>query len=248
MIKRISAEVDNKTFDLNDRLNDTVWCGNPKSPIDAKEYKVKIIAEDMAGNITVNKDNKLIVTSPEKLIYYLPKYWYDIREMYALCKAEDVEVDFLHWNIKRIQDEQFILTSSENRIKQWERFLKIPPVGGLNDRKQHILSTIQSSLKLNEKNLKLIMKTINNKGAIIKFENSTLIIESFSDTDKDFIKIVEKIIKPKLPAHLGLSIKKYYCAWIDLKTDYNGKSWENQKIDFRSWKDIRNYLPPKLLY
>lgn len=245
MLKRISAEVDNIDFELQN--NNDIWSNSLKAPKEAKEYKVKITAEDMAGNITINENKKLVVTAKERLILYLPEYWHTVKEMYSLCKSEDIEIDFLHWNIKSVHGEQFIITASEKRINQWEKFLRISPKGTLDDRKEYILSVFQSSLKLNEKNIRAIIKRLNGKGAVVKLENSNLIIEAFSDINKDFLSTIENIINPRLPTHLGLNLKKYWSMWNDLKSDYKERSWEQEMTDFKDWNAIINYIPPRLL-
>ena len=74
-------------------------------------------------------------------------------------------------------------------------------------------------------------------------KNSTLYIEVLPPRGNKQYKFdnVIKAIEPKVPAHLGLSVKRGYSTWGEIKTNF--ASWEAVASQ-DDWETIKLYIAP----
>jgi hypothetical protein len=78
---------------------------------------------------------------PRPLVEYLPPAVKEVREFRAAVSGEQPEIDLLRRRVKDARDDQFVMTATENRIKQWEGILRITPRGTetLDERKYNVV-------------------------------------------------------------------------------------------------------------
>ena len=81
-----------------------------------------------------------------RLMKLLPAYYHTNQEMLDIATADLPELDQLWALLSTVLDNQFILTMDVNRVRQWERLLRIradPTTSTLDQRKQAILLRLQ---------------------------------------------------------------------------------------------------------
>lgn len=173
---------------------------------------------------------------------YLPKIMQDVREFKAFLAAEDVEVNDLKNHVKIIIDDSFILSASETRIMEWEQALKIQPYGTLPQRKSFLISYIRGQGKLNEARIKSIVEAFTGGDSIVTFGNSNIRIQILTPPDGDVYRYpdVERALSPKKPAHIGLTVERWYSTWGDVKNDFG--TWGDVG-NLTNWEYLKNYIP-----
>lgn len=176
------------------------------------------------------------------LIKYLPDFLKNIEDYKELFNSLDIEINFLNDNIEYIINQSNILQADEKRIEEWEDFLRITQQGDLYQRKLFIIATLTSVGKLNKTKIEEIVNIYTNGGgAIVNFTNSTIIVKVKPPAGSEiflFTDIERTLINLK-PAHLGLSVIRYYCFWQDVKNNFN--NWQDVKNNFNTWQDVKNY-------
>jgi Uncharacterized protein conserved in bacteria (DUF2313). len=149
------------------------------------------------------------------LIEYIPNFLRDIEEYIVLFNSLDITVEHLSDGIYYAIDQASILNCNEQRIKEWESFLKITPVGNLYQRRLYIIATLTTVGKLNKAKIEEIVNIYTNGGgAIISFHNSTIYIKvKPPDNGEVFLfPDIERTLNIMKPAHLLLSVTRYYAT------------------------------------
>jgi hypothetical protein len=63
------------------------------------------------------------------------------------------------------------------------------------------------------------------------------------DNNKDYrYEDIARALKPLIPAHLKLSIIKYFATWGDIK--FNFSNW-NTVAAMPDWNAVKQYIPPQ---
>ena len=153
------------------------------------------------------------MSAEKRMMGYLPPYWEESAEMQQILKTEGAEIDTLNERTKSIYLDAFIMSASESRIYEWEKWLKLPPAGTLEERKRKVLSYFQVFVKLNEGVIKTLASVVyNGARAKVKFEDGEIKImiiplpENYLDTDTNLL--VEQL-EPKKPCHIGVSASRF---------------------------------------
>lgn len=116
--------------------------------------------------------------SYDRMLSYLPLYWHDYLEMKRLLKAYSLELDELDAEQKNILVDCFILEMRKERIEEWEKWLKIPPKGTLQDRRLAILNYFASIVKMSRESIQTVVAWMyNGAHANVTFSNSTIWVE-----------------------------------------------------------------------
>lgn len=176
------------------------------------------------------------------LINYLPTFLQDIEDYKELLNSLDSEVEILEEGYKSIIKQSSILKADEERIKQWEEFLKIEKQGDLFQRKKYIIATLTTVGKLNKTKIEEIVNIYTNGGgAEVEFTNSTIMIKVKPPKgNEDFLfPDIERTINKMKPAHLGLMVARGYMFWNTIKDKFN--SWGYVKSNFKTWNDVKNF-------
>ena len=182
----------------------------------------------------------------KEMMDYLPQYWQDIEEMKYILHSQGIEFESLTEEVKNILNDAYILTASEKRISQWEKRLKLPPTGTLDERRMAVLRYIAMNSKLSGTLIKsLVASAYNNARAKVDFKDSTINVivvplpEHFLD-ELDF-SILEDQLELRKPCHIGLHVERGYSKWGDVKDTI--RTWGDVKNDFKNWEGVYLYIP-----
>lgn len=251
MIKTVEAVIDGKTikFVSSDGKN---WYVSSVSPDRAGVYSVSLTMTTdngisytyTAADAAFGEYLRLYVTNNmSRLIEYLPEFLREIKEFKELFEAEDYEVDILYPSIESIFAEALIMYCSEERLSQWERALGVVPQGTVDERRYYIKALLRGNGKLNEQKIKSIVDAFTGGEAIVSFNNSVIVVKILPPNNGEVYRFpdVERALKPLVPAHLGLSVLRYYSTWGDIKNNY--ADW-NTVSQAESWQIIRDYIAP----
>ena len=251
MIKSITAKLDGHviTFLSSDGVN---WYVSSVAPNTEGIYPIALtVTTDKGNTYTYTTDDaefseylKLYVTNhSSKLIEYLPHFLHEVKEFKAIFNAEDDEINILYPSIESIFAEAIIMYCSEGRVAEWEKALKVVPQGTLEERRYFIKALLRGSGKLNETKIKSIVEAFTGGEAIVSLEDSTVVVKILPPNNGEVYRFldVERALKPLIPAHLGLSIIRYYSTWGDIKNNYT--NW-NAVAQTANWKEVRNWIAP----
>lgn len=222
---------------------------NPKS---TTTYTVKITDESGAVasdviTITVGGDTPTPPTPTPtgdcNLMSYLPEYWHENLEMQEILKRQCEEYKIYVISQEPIFTDSFILQASESRIVEWEKMLGITPSGSLDERRQAVFSMLYSHRKLDEATIKELVKlNCSNADCNVQIKNSNIDIEVLPISYDGFYNFanLNRILRIKKPAHLGLCVHFYRCSWGDVNNNFN--TWGDVK-KYGNWVKVRDYLP-----
>lgn len=177
------------------------------------------------------------------LIEYLPQYLQDIKEFNIIFDSEDIQLDILFPLIESIFNERLIMQCSEERLSQWEKALGATPKGTVEERRYFIKALLRGSGKLNENKIKSVVEAFTGGETLVSFENSVINVKVLPPNNGEVYRFpdVERALKPLVPAHLGLSVMRYYSTWGDIKNNFG--SWDTVKRS-ENWNEIKNYIAP----
>lgn len=172
---------------------------------------------------------------------YLPWFYRDISEIEAIAEALDKEFIELQNNVSILPQDAAISTSSESRLSEWEQILGIIPQDrDTTQRRMMILARLRGTGKLNEDKIKTIVRTFTGGGSLVSFANSTITVKvSPPEWGEIFLfPDVEKALKPLIPAHLQLTVERYYNTWFDRQNQHT--TWEEVNNSYADWAAVRN--------
>lgn len=182
----------------------------------------------------------------ERMLHYLPPYWHPNAEMQQIMQTEGAEVTAINQQAVCIYTDAFIMQASESRIAEWEKWLKLPPTGTLDERRRRILSYFQTFVKLSEGVIKTLVATIfNGARARVKFIDSEIQIiviplpENYLDTID--VTLLNTQLEPKKPCHIGIATSRYMCTWGDINRSFT--TWGQAKAARPTWNDIKYHIP-----
>lgn len=148
--------------------------------------------------------------SAERMRGYLPLYWPPYVEMQEILKSQGFEIDNLDLEHQYILVDSFILEMREERIKEWEKWLKIPPVGTLEERRLTILNYFGRIIKMSKESIQALVATMyDGAKAIVEFHDSTI-----------WVNVKPLRDRPDLFVMNWKDVKKVFATWKDwLNTD-----------------------------
>jgi hypothetical protein len=251
MIKTMTANIDGQviTFSSSDGVN---WYVTSVSPNQEGVYPITLsITTDKGGSYTYTTDDaafgkylELYVTNHNSnLIKYLPPFLQEVKEFKALFDPIDKEIDILHPVIESVFAETIIMYCSEARIKEWEKALNVVPLGTIDERRFFIKALLRGNGKLNEAKIKSIVDAFTGGDAIVELKDSTIIVKVLPPNNGEIFRFpdVERALKPLIPAHLDLSVVRFYSTWDDIKNNFAG--W-NSVAQSEDWNAVKNWIAP----
>lgn len=182
----------------------------------------------------------------KEMMSYLPQYWHDFEEMKQILHTEGIEFESLTEEIKNVLRDAFITSSSEKRISQWEKQLKLPPIGTLQERRMAILQYFAVNLKLSPKVIEsLVASFYNDARAKVEFLDSTIYVTiiplpEHSMDELDFSMLLTQLEMRK-PCHIGVNVERGYSSWQNIKDNF--ESWNDVKTRFKTWEEVLMYIP-----
>lgn len=251
----VKVTIDGQDIYLEQQPNGS-WEKLATAPAYGGVYPVTITVQAENGSVTiVGSDDpelgellRLIVLgksiAAQRMLEYLPMFLREVHEIQAILESQGHEIDRLKDNIQLTINDAYILTASEARIQEWEQKLKIIPTGTLMQRKQFLLATFRGQGKLNEDKIKTIVNAFTGGDAIVTFEDSTINVKILPPDAGDIYLFpdVERALKPRVPAHIGLSVRRWYSTWADIAKNF--ADWATV-AEFGTWQDVKNYIPPQ---
>ena len=186
-----------------------------------------------------------LVLRAKEMMQYLPVYWHENEEMKRIFHAQSVEIDGLHEDALVILNDAFLATMGESRIAEWEKWLKLPNSGTLEERRLRIFQYFGVISKLNEQSIKTLVAMLHdNARASVRVINSDIYVmvlplpENFMD-ELDFTQLNQQLSIRK-PCHLGLIIERAFSNWGDIKNSFN--SWADVR-NLRNWEEVVMFIP-----
>lgn len=176
------------------------------------------------------------------LMRYLPEFLRDVLEYQQIYGTEDPEFDLVETGIAGIFPEALIMDCSEERIIQWENALGITPQGTLEERRYYILGILNGGDgKLNEELIKKIVYSFTGGDCIVTFADSVILVQIKPPNNGEVYRFpdIERSLKPKVPAHLGLTVERFYSTWGDIKNNF--EDWTAVKA-MDDWAAVKNYI------
>lgn len=257
-MRYVQIVVDGITYTLQQNA-DGEWTVTNKAPYVGGEYQISVLATTEAGQtIELGVDDPelyraltLIVTegdtvSGERMRQYYPEAIQRILEFQALIRSEGFEVDFLKSGISLCVNEAYLSTMSEERVAEWEKVLEIAPSEdeSVQDRRDVVIARIRGQGKLNTALINSIVGAFTEGTAKSYVRDSVLHVDIIPPPNNKVYKFenVEGEISKKIPAHLGLSVKRNYATWGEVAKNFT--DW-NAIRKLSNWDDLRLYIAPQ---
>lgn len=186
-----------------------------------------------------------LVLSAKRMMEYLPPYWQEYAEMKAILRSTGSELDKLNDQSEFILTDAFIITMSERRIREWEKWLELPPTGTLEDRRLAILEYFAVISKLTKESIQvLVARLYKGARAIVRFNDSTIKITikplPEHDTEDIDFEILLKQLQKRKPCHIGLYADRYVSTWGEIKKGF--KTWGAVKGLCRNWQEVYEFI------
>ncbi|MEG2149094.1 MAG: hypothetical protein RRY24_06695 [Clostridiales bacterium] len=179
-----------------------------------------------------------------KLIDYLPDYYRNISEMTALLCCEEVCFDDAKGVIKNFPLENTILKASENIIAIWEKLLGIDALGNLQQRKMFLIAMLRGIGDVDEVKIKNIVNSFTGAvdSAIVDLTDSNIRIRILPPAWGEIYLFseIKNALLPRIPAHLSLSVDRYYRTWQDIVN--STLSWSGISTGYSSWADLKSRI------
>lgn len=176
---------------------------------------------------------------------YYPQVIQVIKEYQAIIDSEYPEFEDLDVSKERITEDAYLLTMTEDRIKQWEILLGITPLANstLDDRRATIIARIRGQGKLNTALINSIVNAFTGGTANSWIADSCLYVEITPPRgNKSFLfPNVEQELWKKVPAHLNLKVSRNYYTWGEVNNNHD--TWDEVKNTYATWEDVYIYNP-----
>lgn len=206
-----------------------------------------VLGSAVLGEITLGSSGTdTTFATSERMMSYLPTYWHENEEMKQILRSQGIELDSITTKGARILIDAFIATASEERIREWEKWLKLPPTGTLEVRRMTVMRYFSVIAKLNEQAIKMLVASLyNNARAVCKFDDSEIKIvvvplPEHQTDELDFSIILEQLEHRK-PCHIGVAVERAVSNWGDIR-DGRLRSWADIRT-MKDWDEVIMYIP-----
>lgn len=181
----------------------------------------------------------------ERMKGYYPQIIQKITEFKAIVDGEYPEFEDIYGERERVLEDAYLVTMTEDRIKEWEQILRIKPIANssLQDRRETIIARIRGQGKLNTELINAIVKTFTGGTANAWVENSCLYVEITPPPGNKQYQFanVEQELSRKVPAHLNFMVSRNYFTWGEINDNFT--SWEAVQTDLGTWEDVYLFVP-----
>ena len=256
-MKFVRVTIDGVTYNLVQRPSGE-WVATNRAPLTSGEYVVTITLTNENGQEFVLDSNdqelinavKLLVEegtteSGKRMLEYYPYVLKVLREIQAIVLAEGFEIDFIKGDMGILLQNAYLTTMDESRISEWENSLGVIPNSDdtIEDRRDRIIGTVRGNGKLNTAMISNIVNAFTGGKADSRLENGVLYVRIAPPAGNREYKFanVENAIKKKCPAHLSLSVTRWYATWGDIKNNF--ASWSSV-AEMDDWESLNLYIAP----
>lgn len=197
--------------------------------------------------------------SYDRMMGYLPAYWHEYLEMKRLLKAYSLELDELDAEHANILVDCFILEMRKERLEEWERWLKLPPEGTLQDRRLAVLGYFFNGVKMSRESIQtLVAQMYNGARAQVEFYNSTIwikigLLPEYADSLFNYWATINEKYETwgefLADQKHGWRVNDPFIYWRMVKKDYD--NWREFLRAQKIWKlndffdDLYEYLWPR---
>lgn len=177
---------------------------------------------------------------------YQPPFWVEYPEMQVILQAQGSVVDEIKTGRGEMMLDAFIMTMSEDRCKEWEKWLNLPPNGTLQDRRLAVLDFFNHLNKLTRSSIQtLVSQFYDGARSEVSAAHYTLRVIVKPRPGNDMVDLDLSLLEGQLeirkPCHLTLDIQRWYCTWGDIKNNFS--SWQNLKDRMPTWQHVKNFIP-----
>lgn len=252
MIRTVTAKINGEIIEFTTE-DGTNWRVTAVTPDNTGTYEIEITITDATGTQTVYntldenlaQSLRLYVSNRNRtdVIQYMPELLKTFIELQAVCDSEDGVFDLFYANLDGIFSASTIKYCSEERLKEWEAALKIKPNGTLEQRRLFLLARLRSQGKFNEAKIQSIVDAFTGGDATVTFIDSTLWVRVLPpETGEVYLFTdVYRALEVLIPAHIALSVSRYYSTWLDVRTNFN--SWQSV-YELADWGALKSYIAP----
>lgn len=181
----------------------------------------------------------------ERMNSYYPQVIQTILEFQAIIDAEYPEFEALAEGNERILSDAYLLTMTEDRVREWESMLGIRPLAdsSVEDRRDTIIARIRGQGKLNTEMINTIVGTFTGGTANSWVKDGVLYVEITPPPDNKQYRFenVEQELAKKVPAHLGLNVSRNYYTWENIKNTF--ATWDDVNNSLTKWEDVLLLMP-----
>ena len=147
-----------------------------------------------------------------KLIEYMPAFLKDVREFNEIFDTEDIELEELDYNVKKMLTEVIVKMADSYGLDRYEKIYDIKNVStDIEVRRSNILACINKNaaltLKWLDNHLKGLVGENNYKIEVIY--NEYLLVISLLATSSKVSELYQEDLRKKIPANLNLRMKIY---------------------------------------
>lgn len=263
MINCIKYTIDGISYIINkDQVGN--WSSNPSAPSvdDRKDILIEagagseltpISATDSRYNEYLNLIKQSEVAN--HIENYVPEFISQLEQFKLLYGIENLMFNDFDNGVRKVLNDSFINTSSSEAVLRYENFLNLKGVGTLEQRKNYVISLIQKGNKLDEQSIKSIVTAITGSNCMVEFfleqqagnpnrgQNLLLVTVFSPDSSREYrYEDIERALQPLIPAHINLSVVKYFATWGDIANGVT--NWQEVK-DMGTWDDVYSYMPNK---
>lgn len=176
----------------------------------------------------------------ERMLQRLPRVFSVIEDFQAIMGIEGLEFETSDKSAMDVLSDAYLSTMGEERIKEWERILKINPIPGstLSDRRETIQARLYNNDKLNTDSISHIVGIFTGGTAKSWFQDSTLYVEILPPPENKSYQFanVEQELLQRIPSHINFQVTRRYYTWQDLYDD--NPSWQSVRDNYANWEDV----------
>ena len=166
---------------------------------------------------------------PKGVLEYLPEVFKEIKEFKAYANGVDPELQKIWEAVESAYNDLHLYTMGEDRIKRWEKMLKISPMGTdtVEDRRFRVINRLNSQLPYTYKMLENhLIHMCGEDGYTLALDSVALLltIKIALTSKKQYAEILE-FVQEIIPANLKLDFDLLYNKYETLSQfTYGGLS------------------------
>lgn len=176
----------------------------------------------------------------KRMLGYYPPAIQSVHEFQAIIDSEYPEIELVNEADERVISDAYLLTMSEDRTSEWERFLGIHPAqdSEVSTRRDAVIARVRAQNKLNTTTINAIVNAFTSGTARSWVEDSTLhvVITPPPNYKLYDLDAVAQELSRKIPAHLGLNVTRTVNSWGDVKNKNTG--WKEVRACHEDWDAV----------
>lgn len=163
----------------------------------------------------------------DEMFSFLPPFLPEFKELNRIITAEEPEFDLLFGNLKKIQNQMFIETATDEGLKKYESLLGIMPSStDIDIRRKNVLALWFSDMPFTIKTLIQRLSVLQGNDNVDAWVEEFLLHVKIDLVSAEEIGSARKIIDSMIPANLGLQFNfedviRDVMAWFGVAALYS---------------------------